>query len=170
MRGAEIEMDVVQVNAVPRKQFPIVTTINRCEGIKTENAGYNSLGFDVRQPTGRNTKFLASQPSGNLKAGVFNVTHRAAEAFPQNTKFVSSLEFHTAPLCTFFENVTKRAATFYFPKGRSEAFLFVLRNTRGGILAPNYGLGTLPVSGLDSCMGLLQRALQKNCLDFVNRS
>jgi hypothetical protein len=91
MCGADIEMDVVQVHAVLRKQFPIVTTINRCQGIKTENAGNNSLGFDVRQPAGGNTKFLASQPSGNLEAGVFNITHRATEGFPQNTKFVSSL-------------------------------------------------------------------------------
>src|SRR5882724_6853299 len=137
MCGADIEMDVVQVHAIPRKQFPIVTTVNRCQGVETENAGNNSLGFDVRQPTGRNTKLLASQPPGNLKAGVFNVTHRAAEGFSQNTKFVSSLEFHRSPLCTFFENVTKRAAAFYSSKGSSEAFLFASRNTRGGILAPN---------------------------------
>src|SRR5882724_3675813 len=156
MCGADIEMDVVQVHAIPGKQFPIVATINRCEGIKTENAGYNSLGFDVRQPTGRNTKFLASQPSGNLKAGVFNVTHRATEGFPQNTKFVSSLEFHSTPLRTFFENVTKRAATFYSSKGRSEAFLFVLRNTRGDILAPKLWSRTLPASGLIPVLGLLQ--------------
>jgi hypothetical protein len=130
MCGADIEMDVVQVHAIPGKQFPIVTTINRCQGVETENAGNNSLGFDVRQPTGRNTKFLASQPSGNLKTGVFNVTHRAAEGFSQNTKFVSSLEFQqVTPSACFFENVTKRAAVFRSSKGRSEAFLFGSRNT-----------------------------------------
>src|SRR6266850_8512968 len=102
MCGADIEMNVVQVHAIPRKQFPIVAAVNRRQGIKTENAGNNSLGFDVRQPTGSNTKFLASQPSGNLKAGVFNVTHRVAESFSQNTKFVSSLEFHRPTPLDFF--------------------------------------------------------------------
>src|SRR6266436_3204962 len=105
MCGADIEMDVIQVHTIPRKQFSIVTTVNRCQGVETENAGNNSLGFDVRQSAGGNTKFLASQPSGNLKAGVFNITHRATEGFPQNTKFVSSLEFHSAPPLHFFLKV-----------------------------------------------------------------
>jgi len=46
-----------------------------------------------------------------------------------------------------------------------------LRNTRGGILAPNCGSRTLPSLGLIPVLGLLLRVLQvDNCFDFVNKS
>src|SRR5207247_11038158 len=61
--------------------------------------------------------------------------------------------FHMATPLHFFKSVTKRAVFFYFSKGRSDAFLFALRNTRGGILAPNSWCRVYPVSGSDSRFG-----------------
>ena len=136
--NADIQVDVVQFHTIPREQFPIVTAVNRCQRVETEDAGDNSLGLDIRQAAGRNGKFLACQPSRNLKTGALNIAHRAPERFPRSTKFVSSTEFHRAhPFVSPFDKCNKERRFFLFSEIEGKK---IVCSYSGTVADPPFGM------------------------------
>ena len=92
--GRKVELQVrrrqTQVDSVPRQYFTEITAINYGERIKTEDAGNQSLGFDVGQAAGADCEFIVSVPFGDTNAGAFHFPHGKAKAFAQTAQVQSS--------------------------------------------------------------------------------